>query len=170
MTQASLKDRILGSNLLALTLAVLWLCFTADFSLPNLLVAVAFGITLAVWITPVPRRDVRVNWLYVLPFGLWIMWKLIQSSVEVAIEVVRRTPRRTPAIVDVPLDCTSASQITLLAHVITLTPGTMVMGVSGDLRDLRLHGMFVGDPQEFIDEIKSEFERRVLEVLPCRPS
>jgi multicomponent Na+:H+ antiporter subunit E len=90
--------------------------------------------------------------------------------VEVAVEVVHPAPRRAPAIIDVPLDVTNDSQITLLSHVITLTPGTMVMGLSHDHRELRLHGMFVGEPQRFIGEIKHEFERRVMEVLPCRQS
>jgi multicomponent Na+:H+ antiporter subunit E len=170
MSTASTAQRLVGSSLLALMLTSLWVCFTADISPPNLLVAVAFGITLAFWMTPVPRRDVRVNWLYVLPFGLWLLWKLTQSSVEVAIEVVRPTPRRAPAIIDVPLDLANDSQITLLSHVLTLTPGTMVMGLSRDRRALRLHGMFVAEPQLFISEIKREFERRVLKVLPCRQS
>jgi len=168
MTTASWGRRLFGSSLLALVLACLWVLFTSDASPWNLLVALVYGFTIAVWITPVPRQEVRINWLYLLPFGAWVCWELLKSSASVAIEVVRPSPRRRPAIVDVPLDATCDSQLALLSHVITLTPGTMVMGLSQDRRSLRLHGMFVDDPQGFVDDIKGDFERRVLELLPCR--
>jgi multicomponent Na+:H+ antiporter subunit E len=68
------------------------------------------------------------------------------------------------AIVAVPLDVRSDAGISLLANLITLTPGTTSLHVSPDRRALYVHVMNVsGDP---VDSIKSGFEQRVREVLP----
>jgi len=67
--------------------------------------------------------------------------------------------------VAVPLDARSDMEITLLANLITLTPGTLSLDVSDDRSVLYVHGMFVEDAQLMREQIKNGFERRVLELL-----
>ena len=55
-------------------------------------------------------------------------------------------------------------EITLLANLITLTPGTLTLDVSADKRQMFVHFMHVDDPAEAVQEIKSGFERRILEA------
>jgi multicomponent Na+:H+ antiporter subunit E len=57
---------------------------------------------------------------------------LIQSNVRVAFEVLTPGQHMSPAIVAVPLDLHSEIGILLLAHVITLTPGTLSLDVAVD--------------------------------------
>jgi multicomponent Na+:H+ antiporter subunit E len=70
-----------------------------------------------------------------------------------------------PAIVAVPLDLTSDFQITLLANLITLTPGTLSLDISDDKKILYVHGMYVDDVDEFRRSIKQGFEKRVQELF-----
>lgn len=71
----------------------------------------------------------------------------------------------SPAIVAVPLDVEGDFSVTLLANVISLTPGTLTLDVSDDKRVLYIHSMYGGDdPDAVRREIKSGLERRVLEV------
>lgn len=72
-----------------------------------------------------------------------------------------------PGIIAVPLDAKTDAEITVLAQVITLTPGTLSMDVSPDRSTLYVHALYVpnGDKQTIIDEIKNGFERRLLEVM-----
>lgn len=171
MGSPTIIERLRATAGLALLLAVTWVTFTADFSPANLVVAVVFGVAIALWVAPLePSRHGRIAWRRLLPFAAWVTWQLIRSSAAVAIDIVRPTPRRKPAVVDVPVEATAQWQVTVLAQVITLTPGTVVMGLSEDGRWMRVHGMFVNDPDVFIHQIKHEFERRVMEVLPCRAS
>ncbi len=60
---------------------------------------------------------------------------------------------------------TSDVEITLLANLVTLTPGTLSLDVSEDRSTLFVHAMFVDDPDVLRREIKHGFERRVLELL-----
>ena len=60
---------------------------------------------------------------------------------------------------------TSDWQITLLANLITLTPGTLSVDVSGDRRTLYIHVLDMADREKIIGAIAAGFETRVLEVL-----
>ena len=72
---------------------------------------------------------------------------------------------RRPGIIAVPLDAKTDVEITLLANLVSLTPGTISLDVSDDRSVLYVHAMFVEDPQRLCQEIKSGFERRILDLL-----
>ena len=104
-----------------------------------------------------------------LPRGVFLLFfflgELVLSSVRVAWDVLSPNPGFRPGIVGVPLDARTDSEITLLATLITLTPGTLSLDVSEDRKTLYVHAMRVEDPEAFRREIKDGFERRVLELL-----
>ncbi|MBL0225710.1 MAG: Na+/H+ antiporter subunit E [Geobacteraceae bacterium] len=56
-------------------------------------------------------------------------------------------------------------QITLLATLITLTPGTLSLHVAEDRRTLYVHAMYIDDSNMLVERIKQGFERRVREVF-----
>ncbi|MCP6657999.1 Na+/H+ antiporter subunit E, partial [Klebsiella pneumoniae] len=71
----------------------------------------------------------------------------------------------TPGIVAVPLDVESDLEVTVLATVITLTPGTLSLHLTDDRRTLDVHAMYIDDPAVLVRGIKEGFERRVREVF-----
>jgi len=77
------------------------------------------------------------------------------------------TPQHTarPGIIALPLDARSDFEISTLASVISLTPGTLSLDVSSDRATLYVHCMFVDDPDEMKRSIKNGLERKLLEVL-----
>jgi multicomponent Na+:H+ antiporter subunit E len=68
------------------------------------------------------------------------------------------------AIVGVPLRVSSDIEITLLASLISLTPGTLSLELSPDNRVLYVHTLSYRDAEEFRQEIQDGFERRLLEI------
>lgn len=98
-------------------------------------------------------------------FVLFIIYQLILANLRVAYDVITPGPNRSPAVIGVPLDASSDTEITLLANLITLTPGTLSLDLSPDRKTLYVHAMFADDPEAFCKEIKHGFERRVLELL-----
>ncbi|MBW3600685.1 MAG: Na+/H+ antiporter subunit E, partial [Planctomycetes bacterium] len=56
-------------------------------------------------------------------------------------------------------------EITLLANLITLTPGTLSLDVSEDRKTLFVHAMYIEDPEKLRRHVKEGMERRVLELL-----
>ena len=88
---------------------------------------------------------------------------LVLSVRDVAILVMRPKRPFRSAIVAVPLDVKSDEGITLLANMITLTPGTTSLHVSEDKSTLYAHVMNASDGS--VAGIKKGFEQSVREVL-----
>lgn len=91
-------------------------------------------------------------------------YELAMSVKAVAVAVLRPDLPMRCAIVAVPLDVKSDAGITLLANMVTLTPGTTSLHVSEDRKTLYCHVLDVSD--ETVAGIKDGFERSVKEVLP----
>jgi multicomponent Na+:H+ antiporter subunit E len=101
----------------------------------------------------------------VVGFAAFFAWEVVQANMRVAMDVLIPHPRMTPGIVAIPLDAKTDAEITLLANLITLTPGTLSLDVSSDRRVLYIHAMYIDDIEEFRKGIKDGLERRLLEVL-----
>lgn len=101
----------------------------------------------------------------ILEFVLFFVWELVLANFRVAYDVVTPKLHMKPAIVAIPLDAETDEEITLLAGLITLTPGTLSLDVSPDRRTLFVHAMFVEDVASFRRQLKEGFERRLLKVL-----
>jgi multicomponent Na+:H+ antiporter subunit E len=92
-------------------------------------------------------------------------WEVLKSNLRVAWDVVTPNRWRQPGIVAIPLDATTDVEITVLANLITLTPGTLCVDISEDRLTLYVHSMFVDEPERVRREIKWRFERWVLALL-----
>lgn len=101
----------------------------------------------------------------VIAFIFFFLWELIKANLQVAYEVMTPHYNMTPGIVKVPLDAKSNLEITSLANMITLTPGTLSLDVSDDRKVLYVHSMYIKDREKFIHGIKNGFEKRILEIL-----
>ena len=100
-----------------------------------------------------------MRWLsLILLFGK----ELILSALRVAWLAVRPTMNIRPAIVAYPLTVTSDAQITLLANMITLTPGTLSVDVSDDRKWLYVHAIDIASKEALIGSIAAGFETRIL--------
>lgn len=100
----------------------------------------------------------------IVSFILYFTYQIIKANIEVAYDVVTPKFYMKPGIVQVPLDARSDVEITLLANIVSLTPGTLSLDVSTDRSVLYIHAMYIDDRESFIYEIKNGFERRLLEI------
>ena len=64
-----------------------------------------------------------------------------------------------------PSTSTATREITTLANLITLTPGTLSLDVSADRRMLYVHAMEVDDPEAFRREMKRGLRAAVTEIF-----
>lgn len=116
-------------------------------------------------LSDLPRR-VGVRTARILAFAGYFAYEFLKSNVLLLWEIVRWRPQAAPAIVAVPLRCRSTLETVFLANLITLTPGTLTLEVAVDPPTLYVHGMFAGDPDGFLAELR-ELEGRML--LALRP-
>lgn len=154
--------------LLTLILALGWTAATGSFSLPNLLLGAligAAGLYLVRDRVGYPKfwarlwRILSLAWLFVC--------ELLISAMRVAALVLRPDMDRhlNPVFIAYPLTVTSPAEITLLANLITLTPGTLSVDVSADNRFLYIHALNLTDREAFIRELREGFEAKVREAF-----
>ncbi len=153
---------------LAIVLALIWASITGNFSLPNLILGglVSF---LALWIV---RKDVSSPYYFrkmrqVFSLMLLFFWELLLSALRVSALVLSPNlkSKLKPGIIAFPLTVKSDVEITLLANLITLTPGTLSVDVSEDRTKLYVHAISVPDKQALIDDIAQGFEAKIIEVF-----
>lgn len=149
-----------------LLLALIWTAMGGQFTLANLLVGfmIGYGILLLSQCMTGPS-PYFLKVYHVGNFALFFLWELLLANLRVAYDVVTPRLRTRPGIIAIPLDAQNDVEITLLANLLSLTPGTLSIDVSEDCRTLYIHDMFVGDPEATRRHIKDGFERRLLEVL-----
>lgn len=147
-------------------LALAWAALTGSFSPTNLLFGLSLGYFL-LWLgrSHLKHSDYFVRVPRVISFAFYFLWQLILANVRVAHDVLTLRHHMRPGVLAIPLDVKTDIGITLLANVITLTPGTLSLDVSEDRKVLYVHVMYITDEEEARREIKEGFERRVKEVV-----
>ena len=70
-----------------------------------------------------------------------------------------------PGFVAYPLTVERDFEISLLANLITLTPGTLSVDVSDNRKTLYIHAIHVPDPDALREDIATGFERKILEAF-----
>jgi multicomponent Na+:H+ antiporter subunit E len=152
--------------LLNLTLMALWVASTGVFTYSNSALGFLVAFLVLWWLRPMlgPTTYFRKLPLAV-GFSFVFLWEVVKSNLRVAWDVVTPRKFRQPGIVAIPLDARSDLEITVLANLITLTPGSLCLDISEDRRTLYVHAMFVSDPDQVRHEIKQRFERWILALL-----
>lgn len=152
--------------LLNTLLALAWIALTGTFTPANFAIGFAIGVVL-LWLTQrlMPPSNYFRKAPQVVGFILFFLWELVIANLRMAVIVLSPRPAIRPAVVAIPLDARSDAEITLLANLITLTPGSLYLDVSQDRCVMYVHTMHVDDLDAFRRSIKEGFERRVMEVL-----
>jgi multicomponent Na+:H+ antiporter subunit E len=70
-----------------------------------------------------------------------------------------------PGIFAYPLTVDRDFEITLLANLITLTPGTLSVDVSADRKTLFVHAIDCSEPEATRRDIATGFERKIMEAF-----
>ncbi|MGH7844314.1 MAG: Na+/H+ antiporter subunit E [Candidatus Binatia bacterium] len=149
-----------------LLIALTWAALTGIFTWSNVLVGFIVGYPILSIAQRSSGSSTYVRRLgYVLRFAVFYIWELILANLRVAYDVMTPTRRMRPGVVAIPLYAKTDVEITMLANLITLTPGSVSLDVSSDRRFLYLHAMYIDDVEEFRESVKNTIERRVLEVL-----
>lgn len=152
--------------LLNLLLAFAWGAVTGSFSVANLVFGFILG-AVALYLV----RDQAGSLGYfsrlrrIASLTLLFVYELVLSAWRVAVLVSKPKMDLKPGIFAYPLTVERDFEITLLANLITLTPGTLTVDVSEDKRFLYVHALDCSDPDQTRRDIAAGFERRILEAF-----
>ncbi len=151
--------------LLNILLALSWMFLTGDLNFVNFFEGFVIGFII-LWVSKYASDSSK--YLNKVPklisFIIYFVYELILANIRVTFDILTPRYRMKPSVIAFPLTAEKDFEISLLANLITLTPGTLSLDVSSDNKILYIHSMYVSDPDLFIAEIKDGIERKLLEL------
>jgi len=153
---------------LSLLLLLVWLLLNDSLAPGQILLGAVLGVLIPLFAkrfwqqTPELRRPFSA-----LQLAGLVLYDIVVANFVVARIVLGPSSAVKPAFVRVPLDVTGDFAITLLASVVSLTPGTVSAELDDRRRYLLVHALSEEDPDALVHRIKSRYERHVKEILAC---
>lgn len=151
---------------ISILMAVIWATVSGSFTLVNLI----FGFVLSL-LTLYLLRERFVGPGYtsrarrILSLILLFLVELAKSAWKVATLVLSPKMDLKPGIFAYPLTVKSDWEISLLANLITLTPGTLSVDVSEDRQTLYVHALDCSDVEAARRDIAEGFEKKIMEAF-----
>jgi multicomponent K+:H+ antiporter subunit E len=151
---------------LSVLLAAVWLLLRQSVAPVDLLTAIALGLV-------VPKVSHRFLGPAAHPRGAAtiarfvgvVLWDIVVSNLAVARIVLSPASDPHPAWVTVPLSTRHPTAITLLATIITMTPGTVSCIVDEERGQILVHALDCDDPPAMAAQIKDRYERALMEIF-----
>lgn len=161
-------SRWLPHPLLSLALFAVWLLLANSVAPGQMVLAALFALALpaataAFW--PDRPRIARPGRL--LGLLAVVLFDILVANVAVARLILGSPGRLRPAFVRIPLTLRDEFAITLLASIISLTPGTVSSDISPDRRTLLVHALDVADVDALVAAIQARYEAPLREIFQC---
>lgn len=158
---------LLPHPFLTLILAIVWTLLQNEVTAGMVVFGIILGIIIprgtAIWWPDTPTGFKLGK---MVSYSIIVIWDIIWANVQVAwIVLTVPNSKLKPAWVVIPLELRQPEAITLLAGTITLTPGTVSADLSVEGNDLLVHVLHTDDVNAVRDEIKTRYERRLLEIF-----
>lgn len=149
-------------------LFVFWLLMGNTLEPAQVLLALILAVSLPHLAKGLRRDGTRMRAPAVaLRLALRVAVDVVLSNLEVARLILSRKARLDSRFIRVPCALEDPTAVSILAGIITLTPGTLTVDISPDLRTLTIHCLHAPDPQGVIDAIRERYEQPLGEIFPC---
>lgn len=157
----------MGASLIFnLLVALTWVFLKGEANLVNLVWGYLLGVGVLFLFPLIPPGKVYTKKILgFIDLCLIFLVELTKANLAVLKVVLSGNTRPPSGIVAYPLELKSDWGITVLANLITLTPGTISVEVTPDRKTLYIHALECDDPGGVVDGIKTAFEKRVLGVF-----
>lgn len=148
-----------------LFIAFLWMLLQDDWSLLTFLAGYLVGLFILFLV-----RRYMVNEFYpislikLVNLLLVFMHELLISGIVVAKRILQPRLNITPGIFRLETDLEGDAEVTLLALLITLTPGSVVIEITPDNKSLYIHGLNVPESVDAVNKSKLRFEEKIKKV------
>lgn len=159
--------RLLPAPLLSLTLFGLWLLLNQSIEAAHLLLGLLLGLLIPLLTRGLRPLPVRIRRPAVV---LRLLFTVVGDSLLSNAAVVRRllrpgAPRHPSGFVPVPLELRDPNALAVLAMIVCITPGTSWAELSLDRATLLLHVLELDDAAAIAAQIKSRYERPLMEIF-----
>jgi multicomponent K+:H+ antiporter subunit E len=160
--------RLLPMPWVSLAIVGLWLVLVSAFTINSLVMGaiVAVAVPLAThrfW----PDRPVLAKPLQAIGFFFLVCGDILVANFQLAGLILGPIRRVQPLFVDVPLDIDDPFIATILASIVSLTPGTVSVDIDREARILSVHAFSATDGAAVAAAIKQRYEGPLKEIFAC---
>lgn len=163
-----MRAGLLPHPVMTLLITFLWVVVVSRFTLGSLVMGLMVGLAIPLLVRgfwterPVMRRP-----LLALALLARVLLDIVVANIEVARLVLGPTARLRPAHLELPLALSSPYVATILASIISLTPGTVSVDIDMEGQRLLVHALNAPDPEATIATIKRRYEAPLKEIFGC---
>lgn len=159
--------RLLPAPLLSIALLILWLLLNHSMSLGHITLGAILGIAIPALTHGLRPLPVRVRHpLTIIKLALTVVYDTSVSNLQVVrFLVFPRLRTQKPRFVHIPLELKDPNALAVLAMITCITPGTAWAEISRDRSILLLHCLEADDPQSIVDQVKTRYERPLMEIF-----
>lgn len=148
-----------------LLIAFMWMFLSEAYTFGTFVIGFIIGMILLILLNKLIPGQLYLKRVYnILKLMIIFFRELILSNLEIVKLVYKRNPRFEPGIFGLPTSLKTNWEITLLANLITLTPGTLSVAISDDNQTIYIHAMHIEHIEDSIHDIKDTFEKAIMEV------
>ncbi len=156
----------LRTIVLSVFLGLLWLVLTGEYTVINFFLGLILSYFIILYSGSFFGFSFKIKQFPKIIFlFLFFLKELFKANIRVTFEIISPPLKMKPGIVKMPLELENDFQITLLANLLTLTPGTLTLDISDDKKYIFIHGMYIEDRDDFVSVIKNGFEKRIKEIF-----
>lgn len=166
--KSTLLDRILPHPFVSIIVALSWLMLGNSAELFDFIVAFILAFIIPKLIQPFIVRTPNIHWVLAIKLTAMVLWDIIICNIRVAQQVLGPTKNLHPKWFRVPLDTDHDHVNTLLAMIITTTPGTVSAGIDQERGDILVHSLSTDDPEADILDIKKRYEAPLMAIFSIK--
>jgi multicomponent K+:H+ antiporter subunit E len=161
-----LFGRLLPYPITSFTVFLVWLLLNGTLAPAHLALATVLAVLLPLASAPFLGERTRVRApLVACKLLVIVVWDIVVSNIVVARLVLGPVERIRPGFVRLPLDVEHPYAVSLLASIITMTPGTVSTEVSEIRGEILVHALDVPDPDQLVRDIKTRYEAPLKEIF-----
>lgn len=161
-----LISRLLPHPILSITLFLVWLLLNNTVASGHIVLGAILAFLIPIFTSSFWPERVCVRKPFVfLKFLIVVFYDILVANITVAILVLGPNSRLKPRLFRLPLEIEHPLGISVLASTISLTPGTVSCDLSSDKSYLIIHALYLEDKDGGIEEIKSRYEKPLMEVF-----
>jgi multicomponent K+:H+ antiporter subunit E len=161
-------SRLLPHPALSIAIFMLWLLLNNSVLAGHIIMAFLLAIALPIitqrfW----PEKTVKLKLVPAILLVGVVLRDILLASIQVAKLILGPVDKIKPAFVEIPLDLQNPFVGTILASIVSLTPGTVSIDIDRSRWVLQVHALNVENAEVLIQSIKARYEKPLKEIFSC---
>ncbi|MDQ1209573.1 multicomponent K+:H+ antiporter subunit E [Acinetobacter baylyi] len=165
MSKHSFIERWFPHPFVSVIIALSWLMLAHSLEFANLLLAILLGVFIPRLVRPFITRTPHIHWNPAIKLIFIVLWDIVVSNIRVAKLVLGPTEHLHPKWYRVPLETQHEQVNSILAMIITTTPGTVSAGIDQERGDILVHALSTENTELDIQEIKNRYEAPLIAIF-----